>query len=92
MQHPAVWTSVSSPFRLVLIQKFPEYAPVAREYVRTLPDVRALRFKWFHVCNLTAGEIDRLVVELESSERAVLIEVRDDGAGLYARTMLDRKR
>ncbi|MSR59349.1 MAG: hypothetical protein EXS05_17185 [Planctomycetaceae bacterium] len=75
-----------------MIQKFPVHAAVAREYVRTFPDVRALRFKWIHACNLTGGEIDRVVVELESSVRAVLIEVRDDGAGLYARTMLDRKR
>ncbi|MSR60481.1 MAG: hypothetical protein EXS05_23045 [Planctomycetaceae bacterium] len=90
MQHPSVWTSLASPFRLILQQRFPEHAASAREFVKARPDCAKLKFKWFSVANLTGGAIYSVDIHLESTERMLLIKVRDDGAGLVAQAIIDR--
>lgn len=89
MQHAATWTRISSPHRLILTQDYPEYATVAREFVRSRPDVGALKFKQFWVSNLAGGQIAHVTIKLESHNWRLHVEVRNEGARLVARAVMD---
>jgi hypothetical protein len=91
MPQPALWTSLSSPYPLLLNERYPEHAAVAREFARSLLDVREMRFRWFYVSNLPGGTVYSVTVHLESKNRVVWIEVRRGDAGLVAETILDRQ-
>jgi hypothetical protein len=60
----------------------PDYAAAAREFVRSRPDVRSLKFVAATVGSYATdhgGEIAHITVELDSPERVLWIDVRQDG-------------
>jgi len=67
----------------------PDYASAARELVRAMPDVRAMRFVAASVGQATEDRISRITVELETPGRIVWVEVRPADGRLSAQVTLN---
>lgn len=91
MQHGGRWTALASPYRLLLLRDYAQYADMGRELIRTVPDCRELEFKLFRV-SMRAGQIAGMTVKVESEKRCVWFDMSNNEDGLVASAVVDRRK
>lgn len=91
MQHGGRWTALASPYKLILLRDYAQYADAARGLIRTFPDCRDLEFKFFWV-RMSGNQIAGVTVQVESQKRCVWVDVNNEAAGLVASVVVDRRK